>query len=64
METFERSIQYTNVAYTRKGKGTAVVLGNEVTGIDTNIIPQLDEIVEIPMFGAKNSRFMKITKCH
>lgn len=32
-----------------------LVLGNEVTGIDTDIIPLLDNAVEIPQFGMKHS---------
>ena len=41
--------------------GTALFLGNEVTGVDTEIMPLLDTIVEIPMFGAKNS--LNIAAC-
>lgn len=32
-----------------------LILGNEVTGIDTDIIPLLDTAVEIPQFGMKHS---------
>jgi len=35
--------------------GTALVLGNEVTGVDTQLLEVMDFIVEIPMFGVKNS---------
>jgi len=35
--------------------GVALFLGNEVSGVDTEIMPLLDEVVEIPMFGKKNS---------
>jgi len=35
--------------------GVALFLGNEVSGVDTAILPLLDEVVEIPMFGTKNS---------
>lgn len=35
--------------------GVALFLGNEVSGVDTEILPLLDEVVEIPMFGTKNS---------
>jgi 23S rRNA (guanosine2251-2'-O)-methyltransferase len=38
-----------------------LVLGNEVTGVDTDLLPMLDMIVEIPMFGAKNS--LNIAAC-
>lgn len=33
----------------------AVLLGNEVAGIDPQIIQQLDKVIEIPMFGTKES---------
>lgn len=73
METTEWSQCYTNVKYKgggRKGgknglssdtKGTVLVLGNEVTGVDTEIMPLLDKMVEIPMFGTKNS--LNIAAC-
>ena len=35
--------------------GVALFLGNEVSGVDTEIMPLLDAVVEIPMFGKKNS---------
>ena len=35
--------------------GVVLFLGNEVSGVDTDIIPLLDEMIEIPMFGKKNS---------
>ena len=41
--------------------GTALVLGDEVTGVDTDILPLLDAVVEIPMFGTKNS--LNIAAC-
>ena len=31
------------------------------TGVDTEIMPLLDEIIEIPMYGAKNS--LNIAAC-
>eukprot|EP00592_Proboscia_alata_P001263 CAMPEP_0194372682 /NCGR_PEP_ID=MMETSP0174-20130528/21077_1 /TAXON_ID=216777 /ORGANISM="Proboscia alata, Strain PI-D3" /LENGTH=333 /DNA_ID=CAMNT_0039151345 /DNA_START=31 /DNA_END=1029 /DNA_ORIENTATION=- len=34
---------------------TALILGNEVTGVDTQILQQMDSLVEIPMYGSKNS---------
>jgi len=69
METTERSKCYTNVRYPGSDifiedgqvidgsrlKGVALFLGNEVSGVDTEIMPLLDEVVEIPMFGKKNS---------
>ena len=67
METTERSKCYTAVHYPNPGvsnhdetdptllPGVALFLGNEVSGVDTEIMPLLDEVVEIPMFGKKNS---------
>jgi 23S rRNA (guanosine2251-2'-O)-methyltransferase len=34
---------------------TALVLGNEALGVSQEILPLVDDIVEIPMFGYKNS---------
>jgi tRNA G18 (ribose-2'-O)-methylase SpoU len=53
METTEQSQLYTGVDYS--SKKIALILGNEVTGVDTEIMSELDAIVEIPTFGAKNS---------
>ncbi|KAL7514014.1 hypothetical protein ACHAXN_011253 [Cyclotella atomus] len=57
METTERSKCYANVKYPRDSEkaGVALFLGNEVSGVDTDIMLLLDEVVEIPMFGKKNS---------
>jgi 23S rRNA (guanosine2251-2'-O)-methyltransferase len=52
METTDLSQVYTDVGYS---SNVALFLGNEVTGVDTEIMGDLDVIVEIPMFGAKNS---------
>lgn len=32
-----------------------LLLGNEVTGIDPELLPHLDDVVEIPQFGVKHS---------
>jgi len=71
METTERSKCYIMEDYPGKGEftengelpksGTVLILGNEVTGVDTEILPLLDKIVEIPMFGTKNS--LNIAAC-
>jgi 23S rRNA (guanosine2251-2'-O)-methyltransferase len=62
METTERSKCYTEIVYPvpsledpKNGAGVALFLGNEVSGVDTDIMPLLDEVIEIPMFGKKNS---------
>ncbi len=73
METTDKSQCYTDVEYPGSGsyvvqqnessirEGVVLVLGNEVTGVDTEIMPLLDLIVEIPMFGSKNS--LNIAAC-
>jgi len=56
METTDKSEIYTKLDYMEyRETGVALVLGNEVTGVDTEIMSKLDAIVEIPTFGAKNS---------
>lgn len=59
LETTERSVSYTSHPFSRSG--TVLVLGNEVTGVDTEILPDMDAIVEIPMYGTKNS--LNIAAC-
>lgn len=36
-------------------KPTCLILGNEITGIDDEILPHLDVVVEIPQYGRKHS---------
>jgi 23S rRNA (guanosine2251-2'-O)-methyltransferase len=57
VETTAKSVDYRDFAFAEAhaAAGVALVLGNEVTGVDATIVPTLDGIVEIPMFGAKNS---------
>ena len=71
METAKRSRCYTDVKYPRPipdndsmqntedttifDPGVALFQRNEVSGVDTDIMPIWDEVVEIPMFGKKNS---------
>lgn len=61
METCERAEMLYNFDFT-DGEGafekTAIVVGNEVTGIDEDIINDaslVDHVLTIPMFGTKNS---------
>uniref|UniRef100_A0A7S3PXC9 tRNA/rRNA methyltransferase SpoU type domain-containing protein n=1 Tax=Chaetoceros debilis TaxID=122233 RepID=A0A7S3PXC9_9STRA len=75
METTDLSRCYTSITYPGRGlyteknrgelqwpdAGVVVVLGNEVHGVDTEILPLLDHIAEIPMFGKKNS--LNIAAC-
>ena len=71
METTERSKLYHDIKYPGQevastdglilenncmtSPGVALFLGNEVSGVDTDIMSSLDVVVEIPMFGQKNS---------
>ena len=52
METTSRSQVYTDVDYPLK---VALVVGNEVTGVDTRVMEGADIIAEIPTYGVKNS---------
>lgn len=52
METTSRSQVYSNITYPPK---IALILGNEVTGVDTRVMEGADMIVEIPTYGIKNS---------
>ena len=63
LETTARSVPYTCANYHyhednkhgKSGGGTVLVLGNEVDGIHPSVLEVLDEVVEVPMFGIKNS---------
>lgn len=54
METTERSLPYSKVAFPKED-GVALVLGNEQIGVDTSVMAAVDGIIEIPTFGTKNS---------
>jgi tRNA G18 (ribose-2'-O)-methylase SpoU len=41
--------------------GTALIFGNEVSGVDTELLESMDFIVEIPMYGVKNS--LNVASC-
>ena len=59
VETTEKSVVYSDHEYALEG--AVLILVNEVTGVDTEVLKELDAIVEIPMFGAKNS--LNIAAC-
>ena len=42
-------------------KSIAIVLGNEVNGVDENVINMCDDVIEIPQFGTKHSLNISIT---
>jgi tRNA G18 (ribose-2'-O)-methylase SpoU len=52
METTSRSKLYTDIDFPEK---TALVVGNEITGVDTRVMEGADLIAEIPTYGVKNS---------
>lgn len=52
METSSRSQAHTAFAYP---KNIAIVVGNEITGVDAQVIEHADVIAEIPTYGCKNS---------
>ena len=52
LEQDERSVDYRK--YT-PGKKVALLVGNEVSGVDKRILKQCDAIIELPMRGKKNS---------
>lgn len=52
METTSFSKCYTSLSFPSK---VALVLGNEVSGVDTSVIEASDHVVEIPTYGFKNS---------
>lgn len=41
--------------YEISGDPVCLVLGNEVTGVDEQLLPEIDVAVEIPQFGMKHS---------
>ena len=53
METTARSVDYRDHRFCKSG--SIIILGNEVTGLDPSAMEDFDAIIEIPMFGAKNS---------
>ena len=59
LETTEKSVCYTKFSF--PPEGVVLVLGNEVTGVDTKIMPLMDNLLEIPMFGTKNS--LNVASC-
>ncbi|MDZ7720587.1 MAG: RNA methyltransferase [Balneolaceae bacterium] len=41
--------------YKISGDPVCLILGNEVTGVDEQLLPEIDAAVEIPQFGMKHS---------
>ena len=62
LETIDGAVPYADAPLPSGGPpgttgagGVALVLGNEVTGVDAALLPLVDDVVEIPTFGTKNS---------
>jgi len=58
IEQSEKSIDYKKVKY---GNKTLIILGNEVKGIEEDILNKCHKIVEIPMKGRKESLNVSVT---
>jgi tRNA G18 (ribose-2'-O)-methylase SpoU len=52
LEQNEKSVDYKD--FKIRGK-TALILGNEVSGVSVDVIRECDEVIEIPMLGKKES---------
>lgn len=52
LETTSHSVSHTQVDYPQP---LALVLGNEALGVDRAVLERCERIVEIPMYGYKNS---------
>ncbi len=58
VEQDKNSIDYRNIP---KGKNILLILGNEVDGIDREILDLCDCIAELPMLGVKESLNVSVT---
>jgi len=52
VELTDTAIDYWNYKFT---KPTAIILGNEISGISQDILNMSDAVIKIPMFGKKES---------
>ena len=52
LETTSDSLAYTEVEYPRP---VALVLGNEALGVEREVLDLCDRMIEVPVFGYKNS---------
>lgn len=60
LEQTDRSIMITDYE-PPEDKNICVIFGNEVTGLDKELIPLVDEFVEIPQYGNKHSLNVSVT---
>ena len=54
VEQMERSMQL-HQFQPKKNEKIALIFGNEINGVSDEIIPTVDECIEIPQFGTKHS---------
>jgi tRNA G18 (ribose-2'-O)-methylase SpoU len=52
LEQDKRAVNYKDL---KKSENILLILGNEVDGVDKDILSLCDEIAEIPMLGMKES---------
>jgi tRNA G18 (ribose-2'-O)-methylase SpoU len=52
LEQNDKSVDYSKVKLTGK---TALIVGNEVGGVEAEVLAECDQIIEIPMRGGKES---------
>lgn len=55
LEQAEDSVDYKKFARENKNEKLALILGNEVSGLEPEILANCDQIIEIPMRGKKES---------
>jgi 23S rRNA (guanosine2251-2'-O)-methyltransferase len=60
LEQDKRSIQYTKYKILNTAP-LALIVGNEVDGVDKKVLDSADYIIEIPMHGQKNSLNVAVT---
>jgi 23S rRNA (guanosine2251-2'-O)-methyltransferase len=60
IEQAEQSLSLNNITLNHKEK-YAVVLGNEVKGVQQTVVDQCDQCIELPQFGTKHSLNISVT---
>ena len=53
VEQTDNSIKLNN--YQKCNKTIAIIFGNEINGVDQNVIDNCDSVIEIPQYGTKHS---------
>jgi tRNA G18 (ribose-2'-O)-methylase SpoU len=60
IEQAEQSLLLNDIALNKEAK-YAVVLGNEVKGVQQSVVDQCDHCIELPQFGTKHSLNVSVT---